>query len=160
MMHLQKKYGYLLLPLLFLLLTSCEEENGSSNVRSLVRFNFISSTIKEQVSLFDSLTVTAEETQDTLIYKASSINHISLPLPYEEQQVTYMLSYSAQVRDTVWLTYTNAAHFISMQQGISMYYTIKTVEHTKHLIDSIVTQNPVINETEKENFQMYFTTTE
>ena len=44
-----------------------------------------------------------------------------------------------------------------MDCGISMFYTLKEVQYTTYLLDSITLVNPDINDNEKDNYHIYYT---
>ena len=141
-----------------LLLSACSENDCSLGGRPSARFNFIDAESKKQVSLFDSLTITSIGTDSILLNRAKSINHVTLPLNYIATETTYILKYNRELHDTIWLKHKNIPHFISMDCGVDMFYEIDSVGYTKHGLDSIVLRNADINDTEKENFQIYYTT--
>lgn len=150
----------LALSYLFLFLMSgCSESDCSLGGRPAARFNFIDSKKHTLVSLFDSLTVTTLGTDSILLNKVKAINHITLPLNYVEKETTFILKYNRFVYDTLWVEHENYPHFISMDCGISMFYHLKNVKYTTNLIDSIALRNPDIDDNEKENFQIFYTTT-
>lgn len=150
----------LALSCLFLfLIYSCSESDCSLGGRPAVRFNFIDSKKHTQVSLFDSLTVTALGTDSILLNRVKAINHITLPLNYVEKETTFILKYTRFVHDTLWVEHENYPHFISMDCGISMFYHLKNIRYTTNLIDSIALRNSDIDDNEKENFQIFYTTT-
>lgn len=140
------------------LVSACSESDCSLGGRPSARFNFIDSKSKKQVSLFDSLTITSSGTDSILLNRAKSINHATLPLSYIAKETTYILKYNRELRDTIWLRHKNIPHFVSMDCGVDMFYEIDSVGYTKYGLDSIVLRNADINDTEKENFQIYYTT--
>jgi hypothetical protein len=155
---MKKKLSSILLVLCCtLLLCNCEEENISSNVRSVARFNFINSITQKQTAMSASLTVTAYDTDSILIKEASNATNATLPFKYSGNITTFIYKFSDTVKDTIWIEHDNYPHYISMDAGISMYYNIKSAKCTTYLLDSIVTTNTTVNEEEKENFLLYFT---
>lgn len=140
-----------------LLFSSCQEENISSNVRSNVRFNFINTETTKQEAISSVLTVTALGTDSILVNKESNAKHATLPLQYTATTTTYIFKFSETVKDTVWIEHENYPFYISMDAGVSMYYKIKGARCTTYLLDKVTITNANVNETEKENFQLYFT---
>lgn len=137
---------------------SCSENDCSLGGRPSARFTFLNSKNNKVISLFDSLTITALGTDSILLNRGKSINHIILPLSYVDQETTFILHYTKLLRDTIWVTHKNFPHFISMDCGISMFYQLREIQYTTFLLDSILLVDPNINDNEKENCRIYYTT--
>ena len=61
--------------------------------------------------------------------------------------------------DTVTVEKTDEMHFESVDCNPSFFHTISRVTHTKHVIDSIVIQNPKVDyDSQREHFRIYFRT--
>ncbi|RGN47360.1 MULTISPECIES: DUF6452 family protein [unclassified Bacteroides] len=150
-------WGTVLLLLFIFNFISCSENDCSLGGRPSVRFSFMNSKTHAIVNLFDSLTVTALDTDSILLNRGKGINHITLPLSYVNEETTFVLHYSRFLRDTIWVKHENYPHFISMDCGISMFYTLKEVQYTTYLLDSITLVNPDINDNEKDNYHIYYT---
>lgn len=140
-------------------ITACSESDCSIGGRPAARFNFLDTESLEQVSLFDSLTITSLGTDSVLLNKGKALKYVALPLSYVATETTYILQYTETEHDTIWLEHENTPHFISMDCGVDMFYTIKNIRYTTWVLDSIVIRNADINDTEKENFQILYTTT-
>lgn len=142
---------------LLVALSACSESDCSIEGQPTARFSFFDSRTHSQVSLFDSLTVTALGTDSVLLNREKGIDHLSLPLSYTESTTRFVLHYTHTLRDTLTVSHLNRPHFISMDCGISMFHTLEHVAHTTVLIDSVCLTNPDINDHEKENYRIYYT---
>ena len=61
--------------------------------------------------------------------------------------------------DTVTVEKIDEMHFESVDCNPSFFHTISRVTHTKHVIDSIVIQNPKVDyDSQREHFRIYFRT--
>ena len=143
-----------LLPLAF---SACSDSDCSLGGRPSVRFAFVNSLNRAPVSLFDSLTVTAFDTDSVLVNRERGIDHVTLPLSYSASTTTFVLHYSRFLRDTITVMHTNHPHFISIDCGISMFYHLDGLEHTSILLDSIQLIDPDIDDNEKNNYRIYYT---
>ena len=82
---------------------ACSENDCSLGGRPSARFNFLDSETNKLVSLFDSLTITSLGTDSILLNRGSAINYVTLPLSYVATETTYILKYTKDVHDTIWL---------------------------------------------------------
>ena len=140
-----------------LLAGSCSGSDCSLGGEPMLRFTFINSRTHAPVKLFDSLSVTALDTDTILINRDKHIDHISLPLSYTAPQTTFVLHYSRLLQDTIRLTHENSPHFISTDCGIAMFHKLTNITYTQILIDSIRLVNSDVNDYEKENYRIYYT---
>lgn len=62
--------------------------------------------------------------------------------------------------DTVSFEYTSQPFFASQECGAMYIYKIKRVEHTTHLLDSVVVVDSTITNTDIERLRFYFRTAE
>ena len=176
------------LPILFgltLLLTSvfysCEVDNCPPNARAFAHFAFTDDK-GNAIKLLDTLTVIGEITanvkveekqpdgsvterivydsliRDTLINLLSDIDHIKVPLSYQPN-TKLVLEYKQQKRaDTIKLEHQNKPYFYNIDCGTMMFYEVTSIEATNRVLDSISITNPNIDNNEKENFKIHFTT--
>lgn len=172
--------------ILFLVLTlggliwivACSESDCPLNNNPMNVIGFFDSNTGKAITLNDTLTVTAFETDSILINRISKAGSLTLPLRYEGGKTSYVFDYTIVQRDTIprpgredsihirishrkdtiSMTYTDEKHFTSMDCGILTYFNLKSIQATNHLIDSARIINPVINEVEKTNIELYFRT--
>ena len=158
-----KKIFALLFPfLMFCLLTqSCEESDCSLSTISHARFDFLDSKTHKAVKLTNGVMVSGTTTienslvTDTLFNRAES--YMSVPLSYTNQ-TTYVMHYSETLRDTIWLTHKNIPFVSDIECGAMMFYQVESFDYTNHVLDSATLVNPVINNEEKKNFNIYYRT--
>lgn len=142
----------------FALIACGETTDCSLSGRPSPRFNFINdSTMKEKA--LDSLTVIALNTvqgDSVVLNKSAKVSSATLPLSYAGSKTVFVFKYPKNVSDTIWVTHTNTAHFLSMECGITMFHRIDNVKHTFHAIDSVAIINSGVDVNEKENIRVFY----
>ena len=142
-----------------LLPQSCEESDCSLSTISHARFDFLDSKTHKAVKLTNGVMVSGTTTienslvTDTLFNRAES--YMSVPLSYTNQ-TTYVMHYSETLRDTIWLTHKNIPFVSDIECGAMMFYQVESFDYTNHVLDSVTLVNPVINNEEKKNFNIYY----
>lgn len=150
--------GILLLPLLVLLLNSCN--NGSDcpieNV-AYARYGFYNAS-GASVAYSDTLSVyLMVNGHDSIILNHSTAtSSLTLPVSYTRRVDTLIFLYSGIYIDSLYLYHTNIPYFVSMDCGTAMYHNIEKVTSTHIFIDSIHVTEPFINYDERENIKIYF----
>lgn len=159
-------------------IVACSESDCPLNNNPMNTIGFYDSNTGKAMTLGDTLTVTAFETDSVLINRISNAKSLSLPLRYEGGKTSYVFDYTIVLRDTfprpgkedsiditifhrkdtIGMTYTDEKHFLSMDCGILTYFNLKSIQTTNHLIDSVRIINPAINEIEKTNIEVFFRT--
>lgn len=146
------------------LLQACEAENCPPNALAFAKFNFVNQS-GQTVEYNDTLTVIGQlETNDTVIYdtlinKETKVNTLTLPLSYGET-TRFIFKYNRQGQDVITIKHRNIPYFINLDCGTMMFYEVLEATSTNRMMDSLVTTNPNIDNNEKENFKLYFTTTD
>lgn len=135
-------------------LTACEETNCIRNERSMVTFNLYQEGTLQAMA-FDSLTVTAVNTDSILINRDLKVSTFSLPMNFVGEQTTYILHYTKDLRDTITLKHTNYEHFTSMDCGTAIYHHVNEASITKHVLDSLAIKNPEITETDANHIHLF-----
>lgn len=64
------------------------------------------------------------------------------------------------LNDTITVSYSSQPRFVSEECGAMYFYEIKTLQHTCHLIDSVVLVQPEVNNIDRETMRIYFRTAE
>lgn len=105
---------------------------------------------------WDTLTVTAFETDSVIINKQTAAHAVSLPLRYAEEATVIVLHYSEDYKDTVTLYHQNTPYFLNMDCGYQMKQELNSVSFTMHLLDSIVITDPKIGIYGTENLSLYY----
>ena len=102
------------------------------------------------------------EVTDTLILnRAIGKTSFSLPLSYTQPEDALIFGVDASdgsggVLDTVWIKKEDIPHFESVDCQASYFHTITEVNYSRHLIDSIVINNPhVTYDTTEPHFYLY-----
>lgn len=100
------------------------------------------------------LQVTREE--ELILNRKTGATGLEVPFSYTATTDTFFLRYSAQVRDTLWVTHENLPYFTSMDCGTVMHYKLTDVKSTHHLIDSLEIVNKDVTNNLKTNVKIYF----
>ena len=138
-----------------------------NNTVSLV-CGFYSSGDGSAISIADTLTVTLRDS--IILNRSQKTGVVNLPMSYSGETDTLVFIYSPaesgkSIADTILVSKTNQAHFVSLECGTSVFHTITDVSHTLHMtdkdhryaIDSIVVSNPNVNFDGQENLKIYYT---
>ncbi len=145
---------------------ACEDDNCPPNALSRAVFSFVnqegkSITYTDTLSVIGMVTPTVNGKDtvvyDTIINKQVNTKTLSLPLSYGER-TTFILRYGATATDTIYVTHRNTPYFTSIDCGAMMFHTVTGARAHTVLMDSLVLVNPNIDNYEKENFKIYFTT--
>lgn len=145
---------------------SCSESDCGMLSRPMIKFRFFSyEQPKTEIQITDTLTVltrnSANGGDSILINKERNVKTIMVPYGYTQKETIYVFSYSSPafvVTDTLWVEHTNREHFISMDCGISVFSHIDTIRFTKHMIDSLAIVNSELDNDEKDNVHIYYST--
>ena len=116
-------------------------------------------------TLNDTLTIITRqltpEQDPVLINQDTKVSRLKVAMSYDSpQDVLYFLMHGSRTyNDTVTVEKTDEMHFESVDCNPSFFHTISHVTHTKHVIDSIVIQNPKVDyDSQREHFRIYFRT--
>ncbi len=159
------------------LLQSCSESDCPLTTAALGHFDFIDSKTHSSVSLKSGITVTGFITRDVTVRDTledgsikewvvkdsvisdtlynSPTTSMSLPLSYTSK-TTYVIHYTALMRDTITLDYKSIPYLDNIECGTMMFYNVNSVKYTTNVLDSVVIVNPDINNEEKRNFYIYY----
>jgi len=152
-----------IIPLLFAVisLAACTALDCPMNNTVSVRFDLRGSVD----TLSDTLTVSAvrKTGADTVLFnRGVETTSFMLPMSYAQEEDELLFEMIDTVTktlttDVVKIKKTNQSHFESVDCNPSIYHTITGVSHTKNAIDSIVINNPnVDNDETKEHLYIYF----
>lgn len=165
-----KKLIYLLLlllsgSLLASLLVACDEdEDCSATARQMMWCGIYrieeGETPKVLKDTIPFLTVSARDTDSTLINKQEKVTQLDLPLRYTEETTIFVFAYSDSdsdtEKDTIRVKHTNSPYFISLDCGYQMRQSISEVSHTKHRLDSIHLSRNDANNNGTENIKLFY----
>lgn len=165
------------------LVLSCSESDCGYSTQAMANFLFKSSIDSSGVAI-DTLTVLADGTDSVLINMDVRSSAIQVPVNKGSEMTAYTFLMTVNVRDTIPYYYTdedgitqirdsivvvtyrladrvemyykNKQHFISPDCGITYTHSVDSLDYTTNLIRRIDVVNPVINESDGENFHIYF----
>lgn len=103
---------------------------------------------------------------DSILYNAvKNVKSVDLPLRITSEKTSYVFKFKATnpdtqedvyINDTLHINYTNLNHFISEDCGCLVYHTLKSLEYTKHLLDSAYIYQPEITNKYVQNILLKF----
>jgi len=140
-------------------LFSCGNSDCVLTNTSYAQFGFYSQG-GAAVSITGTVTVTAAGTDSVLVNRESGPTLFQLPLSYTNLVDTFVVYFTDEVVDSVFVTHENVPHFLSMDCGTGMYHNLQGVRSTNNVIDSIKISDPEVTYDAKENIKMYFTVSE
>ena len=147
---------------LAIIAAGCETTDCPLNnvVYSTYGFYAITDEGESQVSILDTLTITAAGTDSVLLNRMVNANGVELPVSYSAAVDTLIFHFTDTLsrtrRDTIWIEKENIPHYESPTCPASMFHHVTGVRCTHRLIDSVQTVNPNINYNVSENFKIYF----
>ena len=147
--------------------SACNDTGRTENKNSLPLAGFYSSQTKSAISI-DSLTVfgVGMVGDTTIVHNANSLHQVYMPFNPGASQVRYVLRYEQKalaswgIEDTLTINYEAVPFFHSNECGAMYIYEIKDYSITNALIDSVLFVGPRIDNTNKENIQIFFRTKE
>jgi len=146
---------------------ACTEEADCTDTTrpslNLTFYSFVPDTlpdgdIKDSLVLiaWDTLTITAFETDSVIINKDVSVSSVSLPLRYASETTTLVLHYTDSLRDTLTVQHHNTPYFLNMDCGYQMKQDLIDVMHTSTLLDSIIIKEHKVGIYGTENLALYY----
>ena len=134
----------------------CNETECSESKTTILWANFYNSDLSMHS---DTLAVYGLNINSMLI-DTSVMKNISLPLKLTESSTSFVFDFFSKndelrAKDTILFIHKNSEHFISEACGCVMFFSIDTIIHTKHKIDSIAIRNKNITNEEQENIQIF-----
>lgn len=112
-----------------------------------------------EVTLQDTLTVTAVGTDSILLNKGQNIASFLLPVHYTADKDSIILRFADtegdEVRDTLCIYHTNEAHFESMDCPLCYFHTITEVTCTYNALEGVELVTPTVNYDTQENIRLY-----
>lgn len=150
-------------------LTGCNTDGCTDNASALPLMAFYSMTTKMPMVL-DSIAIggVGAPGDSLLVQPGESVMSLYLPFRFEQEQTTFRFHYAYKEQgldnpamdDVVTFHYTSRPYFASEECGAFYEYTIRKVDYTRHLIDSIGVSDSVITNVDLERIQVYFRTAE
>ncbi len=157
---MKKSLGILLA---VLCLCSCEGIDCVLNNVVSCYYTFYSSETGNNISLIDTLTITAQGTDSILFNRGVNTSSVALPMSYDNDTDT--LSFIVYGEDyynvsTLYVSKTNVQHFESPDCPTSMFHFITDVTFDSNVIDSVVVIKADVNYMQDENIKVYFRTSD
>lgn len=167
--------------LAFLCIPACEVEDCPINTISYAQFQLVNQygqsvsyqdtisvigQIKADVIRYDTLSdgslkevlVRDSLISDTIINRETNVSTLSIPLSYDDETIITLV-YNSTYTDRFTIHHRNIPYFLNLDCGTMMFYEVTGVTPDQiRMMDSIVITNPNIDNNEKENFKLYFTT--
>ncbi len=159
--RLKKKYSPIAIVALIAVLigfVKCSEVDCPLNNVVAVQYGLYYSDGTE-VTIQDTLTVTAMGTDSILLNKGQSISSFLLPVHYTADCDTLVLRFADsegdEMRDTIYVSHTNEAHFESMDCPLCYFHTLTSATSTTNAIESVELVNDKVNYDTQENIRIY-----
>lgn len=155
--------------LLTVALAGCNTSGCLDNQNSLPLAGFYASESGEPIAL-DSLDIGGVgAVDDSLLVKAGqTVSSVYLPLRSQKEFTEFFIHYAypalglddPELNDTIGFTYTSEPYFASEECGAMYRYKVTRLDHTFHLIDSVVLADSLITNVDLERLRIYFKVTE
>lgn len=110
------------------------------------------------VSLTDTLTITAAGTDSVLLNRKVGAANFQIPLSYYngvDSVVLYVKGDGYELTDTLFVEKTNSVHFESPDCPTTMFHKITAVRSTHEFIDSVTVISEDVNYARTENIQIH-----
>lgn len=162
-----KRFSYItILFFVNLLIIGCNSYECSDNKNSLPLAGFYSSQpIPESISI-DSISVWGIDSPNNslLLDNESNIHSLYMPFKIDISQTSFVFHYNQKAlrddryNDTIEFNYNITPYFVSAACGVIYKYELTQINHTKHVIDSVVCPYDIIDNKAIENIRIYFRT--
>ncbi len=151
------------------ILQGCNTDGCTDNRSALPLMAFYSSTTDAPMML-DSIGIGGVDAprDSLLVYPGESTLSAYLPFRFEKNSTSFFFHYAypqqglddPRFNDTITFHYASEPYFASEECGAFYVYTIKKVDYTRHLIDSVAVTDSVVTNVEMERIRVYFRTSE
>ena len=143
--------------------SACNTSGCPDNGSSLPLAGLYSSASGEQVG-FDSIAVggVGAPGDSLLVAPGTACTEVYLPLRSDRTSASFFFHYdyegidSVIFNDTIEFHYSSFPFFASEECGAMFRYHIERVNHTRHLIDSVVVTDSLITNANIERIKIYF----
>ncbi|MGL5272568.1 MAG: DUF6452 family protein [Phocaeicola sp.] len=161
------------------LLLGCSESDCPLTTTSYAHFYFLDGTTHNSIQFTGNIIVTGFINKDVVVTKVlpdgtttevivkdslindtvfnNPQNSMSLPLSYTTK-TTYVMHYTELMKDTIKVYHEPIPFVGNIDCKPMIFYTVERIEYTTNSLDSIVIVNPDINNEEKNNFKIFYTT--
>lgn len=145
--------------------SGCNTQGCTDNRSALPLAGFYSSATKARIVL-DSLDIggVGAPGDSLLIHSGQSVQSLYLPFRYDSEETSFFIHYDYKEQgfdnpafdDIITIGYTSEPYFASEECGAYYIYTIRSLNYTTHLIDSVAIVDSVINNIDMERIQVFF----
>ncbi len=145
------------------ILASCEGVDCTLNNIVLCHYFFYDSETGDQISLADTLTITASGTDSVLYNHGVNTDGVSIPMSYQGETDTltlHLYSEGYYCPCTLFVSKTNTPHYESPDCPTTMFHYLTGVEWNGEVIDSVVIGRAEVNYLQDENIKVYFRTSD
>lgn len=141
---------------------ACNTSGCNDNRSSLLLAGFYSSASQKAVRVHDVEIGGVGAPADSLLVEASeSVSEVYLPLRHTATSTSFFIRPAeATVADTITLGYTSEPYFASEECGAMYRYRLRSVEHTRHRIDSVGVLDSLINNVDMQKMRIFIITDE
>ena len=147
------------------LITGCNADGCLDNQNSVPLAGFYSKSTLKAISI-DSISVGGVNApNDSLIANnGKGISQVYLPFRAAKESTSFFIHYNQEalnfneLNDTITFEYNSTPYFVSEECGAMYFYTIKKVEYTQHIIDSVGISDSLVKNTDIERIKIYFRT--
>lgn len=146
-----------------LFIVGCDSIDCTINNVVALNIAFYDSETKKEVSITDTLNVTAEGTDSVLYNRGIKVKNIDVPLSYWLDADTLTLDFYNIASDThhsvtMQVNKENIPHYESPDCPTTMFHQIHSISYTTtttNYVDSVVLVNPSVNYNGQENIRVY-----
>lgn len=158
---------YILTTLLVLplLLVGCNTTGCMDNRSSLLLAGFYSAETEKAVALRDIEMGGVGAPNDSLLIDSNAgASEVYLPLRHTYDSTSFFIRYLdkdfdlSYLYDTITINYSSKPYFASEECGAIYFYTIKSLDYTRHMVDSIGLLDSIVNNANLQRMKIYFRT--
>lgn len=163
-----KKSSLISLPItigLAIIAAGCNSTGCLDNRSSMLLAGFYSAETEKAVALKKiELGGIGAPHDSLLIDETQTASEVYLPLRHTATSTSFVIRYLDDMidlssnYDTISLSYSTSPYFASEECGAVYHYAIKSLNHTRHYIDSIALLDSMINNTDMQKMRIYFLT--
>lgn len=145
----------------------CNSTGCLENQNSIPLAGFYSKNTLKSIAI-DSISIGGiGAPSDSLITNnGQSISQVYLPFRSSKESTSFYIHYNQKaldfdaLNDTITFNYESIPYFVSEECGAMYFYSIKKMEYTRHIIDSISITDSLVKNTDIERIRIYFRTSE
>lgn len=149
------------------IISGCSSSGCLENQNSIPLAGFYSKNTLKSIAI-DSISIGGiGAPSDSLITdNGQGVSQVYLPFRSSTESVSFYIHYNQEAlnydifNDTITFDYTSIPYFVSEECGAMYFYSIKKMEYTRHIIDSISITDSLVKNTDIERIKIYFRTSE